>query len=96
MVDLGELKKAELSDLVKILGSSVAVDVKRQLSKQIKEAKKKIKEEKSLVQGAAEYLAIYKSCMAYCNRKIKEIQMVFLAQEKLVFYLFQYNFNFLI
>ncbi|MAF13572.1 MAG: hypothetical protein CMI53_01630 [Parcubacteria group bacterium] len=39
-VDLGDLKKAELSDLVKILGSRLAVDVKKQLGEEVKEIPK--------------------------------------------------------
>ena len=38
--DLGDVKRSELSDLVKILGSSVAVDVKKQLGEEVKEVPK--------------------------------------------------------
>ncbi len=38
--DLGDVKKAELSDLVKILGSRLAVDVKGQLGEEVKEIPK--------------------------------------------------------
>jgi hypothetical protein len=47
---------------------------KQGLSKQLKEAKQKLKEERKLITGASEYLNLHETFIRYCSRSVKALQ----------------------